>query len=78
MPGEAFAFEHRNRRPPRDAVNCLFSYVYRLLVKDLAVTTNAIGFDPYLGFYHRPRCGRPALSSISPKISARSSVTPSS
>ena len=62
MPGETFAFEHRNRRPPRDAVNCLLSYVYGLLVKDLTVTTNVIGFDPYLGFYHRPRFGRPALS----------------
>ena len=62
MPGETFAFEHRNRRPPRDAVNCLLSYVYGLLVKDLTVATNAIGFDPYLGFYHRPRFGRPALS----------------
>lgn len=62
MPGELFGFEHRNRRPPRDAVNCLLSYVYGLLVKDLTVTCNAIGFDPYLGFYHRPRFGRPALS----------------
>ena len=62
LPGEAFAFEHRNRRPPRDAVNCLLSYVYGLLVKDLTVVTNIVGFDPYLGFYHRPRFGRPALA----------------
>ncbi len=58
----AFSFEHRNRRPPRDPVNCLLSYVYGLLVKDLTVVCNAIGFDPYLGFYHRPRFGRPALA----------------
>jgi CRISP-associated protein Cas1 len=58
----AFSFEHRNRRPPRDPVNCLLSYVYGLLVKELTVTLNGIGFDPYLGFYHRPRFGRPALA----------------
>ncbi len=62
LPGEAFAFEHRNRRPPRDAVNCLLSYVYGLLVKDLTVTCHLVGFDPFLGFYHRPRFGRPALA----------------
>ena len=60
--GAVFSFDHRNRRPPRDAVNCLLSYVYGLLVKDLTNTTNAVGFDPYLGFYHRPRFGRPALA----------------
>jgi CRISPR-associated protein Cas1 len=36
--------------------------VYSLLVKDLTATVNAVGFDPYLGFYHRPRFGRPALA----------------
>jgi CRISP-associated protein Cas1 len=60
--GGAFGFEHRNRRPPRDPVNCLLSYVYGLLVKDLTVITNMVGFDPFLGFYHRPRFGRPALA----------------
>jgi CRISPR-associated protein Cas1 len=24
--------------------------------------TSALGFDPYLGFYHRPNSGRPALA----------------
>jgi CRISPR-associated protein Cas1 len=62
LPGEPFAFDGRNRRPPRDAVNCLLSYVYALLVKDLTATAFAVGFDPYIGFYHRPRFGRPALA----------------
>jgi CRISPR-associated protein Cas1 len=60
--GQPFSFEGRNRRPPTDAVNCLLSYVYALLVKDLVATTHAVGFDPYLGLYHRPRFGRPALA----------------
>ena len=62
LPGAPFDFQHRNRRPPLDPVNCLLSYVYGLLVKDLTVVCNAVGFDPYLGFYHRPRFGRPALA----------------
>lgn len=60
--GGPFEWEGRNRRPPRDAINCLLSYVYGLLVKDLTVVTMAVGFDPYLGFFHRPRFGRPALA----------------
>lgn len=62
LPGAAFTFEGRNRRPPRDTVNCLLSYLYALLVKDLTVQAFAVGFDPYMGLYHRPRFGRPALA----------------
>ena len=57
-----FDFAGRNRRPPRDPVNCLLSFLYSLLVKDLTALAHAIGFDPYLGVYHRPRFGRPALA----------------
>src|SRR5205823_2573124 len=57
-----FEFERRNRRPPRDRVNALLSFFYALLVKDTTVAVLAAGFDPYLGFYHRPRFGRPALA----------------
>ena len=62
LPGAPFAWDGRNRRPPLDAVNCLLSYAYALLVKDLTVTCLAVGMDPYLGCYHRPRFGRPALA----------------
>lgn len=62
MPGPPFTFEGRNRRPPRDPINCLLSYVYGLLTKDFTAVLHAVGFDPYLGFYHRPRFGRPALA----------------
>ncbi|MCY3849255.1 MAG: CRISPR-associated endonuclease Cas1 [Acidimicrobiaceae bacterium] len=57
-----FDFNGRNRRPPRDPVNCLLSYVYALLTKDLTAVAIAVGLDPYLGVFHRPRFGRPALS----------------
>jgi len=62
LPGTSFSFEGRRRRPPPDAINCLLSFLYGLLVKELTVTCWAIGFDPYLGFYHRPRFGRPSLA----------------
>jgi CRISP-associated protein Cas1 len=52
----------RTRRPPRDPVNCLLSYLYALLAKDLTAVTWTVGFDPYLGLYHQPRFGRPALA----------------
>jgi CRISPR-associated protein Cas1 len=57
-----FAFEHRNRRPPKDAVNALLSLAYSLLAKDLTIVAASIGFDPFWGFYHQPRYGRPALA----------------
>lgn len=40
----------------------LLSYLYGVLTKELTVTALAAGFDPYLGFYHQPRYGRPALA----------------
>lgn len=57
-----FDFSGRNRRPPRDAVNALLSLGYSLLTKDLTIACYAVGFDPYIGFYHQPRFGRPALA----------------
>jgi CRISPR-associated protein Cas1 len=58
----AFDFDGRNRRPPRDPVNALLSLGYALLTKDLTIKLLAVGFDPYMGFYHQPRYGRPALA----------------
>jgi hypothetical protein len=52
----------RNRRPPRDPVNALLSLAYSMLVKDLTIACYSLGFDPYWGFYHQPRFGRPALA----------------
>jgi CRISP-associated protein Cas1 len=60
--GFSFDFEGRNRRPPRDPVNALLSLAYSLLTKDFTIACYAVGFDPYMGFYHKPRFGRPALA----------------
>lgn len=57
-----FALRDRNRRPPRDPINALLSFLYSLLSKDATLACHAAGFDPYIGFYHQPRYGRPALA----------------
>jgi CRISPR-associated protein Cas1 len=58
----AFDPRGRNRRPPRDPVNAVMSFVYALLTKELTVALQSVGFDPLLGFLHRPRYGRPSLA----------------
>ena len=57
-----FNFTNRNRRPPADPVNAMLSLAYSLLTKDCTLAALAVGFDPYVGFYHQPRFGRPALA----------------
>lgn len=61
-PGGEFDFRSRNRRPPRDPVNALLSFAYALLAKDCFSALCTVGFDPYLGFYHTGRHGRPSLA----------------
>ena len=57
-----FDFHGRNRRPPRDPVNAVLSFLYAMLIKQAMVTGFTVGFDPYLGFYHQPKYGKPALA----------------
>lgn len=55
-------FAQRNRRPPRDPINAMLSFAYALLVKEVTVALLAEGMDPWWGFYHRPRHGRPSMA----------------
>jgi CRISPR-associated protein Cas1 len=57
-----FVMEGRNKRPPSDPVNAVLSYLYGILAKEMFVTLHSVGFDPFLGFFHRPRYGKPALA----------------
>lgn len=57
-----FSFNGRNRRPPRDPVNALLSLGYSVLSKELTGIAHTVGLDPFLGFFHSPRYGRPALA----------------
>ncbi len=59
---EGYTFEGRKRRPPSDPLNALLSFTYALLARTLTVTLVRVGFDPWRGFFHRPRYGRPALA----------------
>lgn len=61
-PDMPFDFDGRNRRPPKDPVNAMLSFAYAMLAREWTVTLSAVGLDPYRGFYHQPRFGRPALA----------------
>lgn len=56
-----FAFTKRMRRPPPDPINSLLSFSYALLVSLLLSATEGHGLDPYLGYLHQLRYGRPSL-----------------
>lgn len=58
---EYFTFKGRNRRPPRDAVNAILSFLYRLLLNDCVGAIQGVGLDPQIGFLHTLRPGRPSL-----------------
>jgi len=58
----AFDFQKRTRRPPKDPVNALLSLGYTLLCTDCITAAQVAGLDPYVGFYHIPIHGRPALA----------------
>lgn len=63
VPGRTrFDLNGRNRRPPTDPINALLSFAYAMLVRTWTVQLSAVGLDPYRGFYHQPRYGRPALA----------------
>lgn len=57
-----FRFENRNRRPPKDPINAMLSFAYAMLTREWTITLSAVGLDPYRGFYHQIRFGRPALA----------------
>lgn len=57
-----FRFDTRNRRPPADPVNAMLSLAYAMLARHLTIALASVGLDPYRGFYHAPRYGRPALA----------------
>jgi len=57
-----FGFSRRTRRPPTDPVNALLSLGYTLLTTNLVAALEIVGLDPYDGFFHADRYGRPALA----------------
>lgn len=57
-----FYFNERSRRPPLDNMNSLLSFFYVLLTNDVASALETVGLDPYVGFLHQDRPGRPSLA----------------
>lgn len=54
--------EQRSRRPPLDRMNALLSFSYSLLTGDCLAALQGVGLDPYVGFLHVDRPGRPSLA----------------
>lgn len=55
-------FSARTRRPPRDPVNAMLGFCYGLLVTECIGALESVGLDYQMGFFHRPRSGRPSLA----------------
>ncbi len=59
---DAFQMDGRTRRPPRDRLNALLSFLYAMLMNDCRSAIEAAGLDPQVGFLHALRPGRAALA----------------
>jgi CRISP-associated protein Cas1 len=59
---DSFTLDGRNRRPPRDPMNALLSFLYALLTTDCVAAAEGVGLDPQVGFLHALRPGRAALA----------------
>lgn len=59
---DGFRFEKRLKRPPTDPVNAMLSFGYALLANDLHSAINIVGLDPYVGYLHADRHGKPSLA----------------
>lgn len=76
----SFAFRTRSRRPPLDRINAVMSFLYTLLVHDCVAALEGVGLDPYCGFLHVDRPGRPSLAldlmeELRPVLSDRVALT---
>ena len=55
-------FSSRSRRPPRDPINAMLSFCYGMVVTECTGALESVGLDYQMGFFHRPRAGRPSLA----------------
>jgi CRISPR-associated protein Cas1 len=58
----AFTMDGRTRRPPRDRLNAILSFLYSMWMNDCRSALEAAGLDPQVGFLHALRPGRAALA----------------
>jgi CRISP-associated protein Cas1 len=59
---ESFAPDSRSKRPPRDPANSVLSLAYTFLAKECQTAARIAGLDPYIGYLHEVKYGRPALA----------------
>jgi len=59
---DAFVMHGRSRRPPRDRINALLSFLYAILTNECVSAVESVGLDPQVGFLHVLRPGRPAMA----------------
>lgn len=59
---ETFSMDGRTRRPPRDRMNALLSFLYSMWTTDCRSACEAAGLDPQIGFLHAIRPGRASLA----------------
>lgn len=57
-----FHFESRSRRPPKNEVNAVLSFVYTLLCREVQSALETVGLDPAAGYLHTLRPGRPSFA----------------
>lgn len=57
-----FLINGRSRRPPLDRMNALLSFLYVLLTNETKSALEGVGLDPFVGFLHKDRPGRPSLA----------------
>lgn len=57
-----FQMDGRSRRPPRDRLNALLSFLYAMWMNDCRSALDAAGLDPQVGYLHALRPGRAALA----------------
>lgn len=57
-----FSFKARSLRPPRNEVNAVLSFLYVQLTHDMRSALEGVGLDPFAGYLHTLRPGRPSLA----------------
>ena len=57
-----FQMDGRPRRPPRDRLNAVLSFLYSMWMNDCRSALEAAGLDPQVGFLHALRPGRASLA----------------
>ncbi|MCJ8269861.1 MAG: CRISPR-associated endonuclease Cas1, partial [Psychrosphaera sp.] len=59
--GSPLVFNGRTRRPPKDPINAMLSFLYSVFGQDVSAALQGVGLDPQVGFLHQERPGRDSL-----------------